>query len=142
MLLGGDTDVIPARFGYVTFYTGDFIPTDMYYSCLDGTWNADGDSLWGEAYHSATDPGRRLRPLRGGVPRENAGVDARRSERARRTRRSTTRRPTDTASKGKFLMLAEVVFPSDYHPGDQIILDGAEIAESVYRLLSRRAIPT
>ena len=33
------------------------VPTDMYYSCLDGSWNADGDSLWGEAYHSCSDPG-------------------------------------------------------------------------------------
>jgi len=57
VLLGGDTDVITVRLAYTTFYTGDLIPTDMYFSCLDGTWNADGDSLWGEAFHSTADPG-------------------------------------------------------------------------------------
>jgi len=29
----------------------------MYYACLDGNWNADGDSLWGEAFYSVFDPG-------------------------------------------------------------------------------------
>jgi hypothetical protein len=57
VLLGGDTSVIPERFAYVDFYTGDFIPTDMYYGCLDGTWNADGDSIWGEGFHSLSVPG-------------------------------------------------------------------------------------
>lgn len=28
---------------------GEFIPTDMYYACLDGNWNADGDMTFGEA---------------------------------------------------------------------------------------------
>ncbi|MFH1145279.1 MAG: C25 family cysteine peptidase [Candidatus Eisenbacteria bacterium] len=27
----------------------DDIPADMYYGCLDGNWNTDGDSYWGEA---------------------------------------------------------------------------------------------
>lgn len=26
----------------------DYLPCDMYFSCLDGTWNADGDGIWGE----------------------------------------------------------------------------------------------
>jgi hypothetical protein len=47
VLLGGDTDVVPARtvwddLGY------DGIRADLYFSDTDGTWNADGDSYWGE----------------------------------------------------------------------------------------------
>ena len=61
VLLGGDGDgppggaeaVIPYRGFYcgvesATLYEEENIPADMYYSNLDGTWNADGDSLWGE----------------------------------------------------------------------------------------------
>jgi len=52
LLLAGDTDVIPHRGFYVNMgadgYTDDDIPADMYYSCLDGNWNNDGDTFWGE----------------------------------------------------------------------------------------------
>ncbi|GAB6187490.1 C25 family cysteine peptidase [Thermopirellula anaerolimosa] len=50
VLLGGDQEIIPARAVYAavgsTVDTG--LATDMYYACLDGTWNGDGDGLWGE----------------------------------------------------------------------------------------------
>lgn len=43
---GSDDDIIPHRGFYAE---GDYdIPSDMYYSCLDGTWNDDGDNRWGE----------------------------------------------------------------------------------------------
>jgi hypothetical protein len=131
VLLGGDTEIIPARYAYVTFYTGDNIPTDMYYSCLDGTWNADGDSLWGEAYHTA----------------EDSGDDADLFSEVYLGRMTTTTLSqaqmlvdkvisystcVDAVSKGKFTFLAECVFPSNYSPGDDIILDGASITENIY----------
>ena len=50
VLLGGDAEVVPARGVYVavgnTVETA--LATDMYYACLDGPWNRDGDNLWGE----------------------------------------------------------------------------------------------
>jgi subtilisin-like proprotein convertase family protein len=59
VLLGGDREIVPKRGVYskVTTLqnrqTVDIIetdlPTDMYYACLDGTWNRDGDNLWGES---------------------------------------------------------------------------------------------
>lgn len=52
VLLAGDTDVIPHRGFYVNMGSNsqvdDDIPADMYYSCLDGNWNTDNDSYWGE----------------------------------------------------------------------------------------------
>ncbi|PKN73244.1 MAG: hypothetical protein CVU50_04120 [Candidatus Cloacimonetes bacterium HGW-Cloacimonetes-3] len=52
VLLAGDTNIIPHRGFYVNMgpdgYTDDDIPADMYYSCLDGNWNTDGDNNWGE----------------------------------------------------------------------------------------------
>jgi len=58
VLLGGDTDVVPAR-GVYAKVTGavllseeeivDFnIPCDLYYAALDGNWDTDGDGIYGE----------------------------------------------------------------------------------------------
>jgi len=51
VLLGGDIDVVPARFLYVEAWkngTNTIAPADLYYGCLDGTYNYDGDDRWGE----------------------------------------------------------------------------------------------
>ena len=51
VLIGGDDDIIPAKNLYVQAYTGEVetaMPGDIYFACLDGTWNYDGDSYWGE----------------------------------------------------------------------------------------------
>lgn len=53
VLLGGDTEFVPARGFYAYVNSGDgyednSIPADLYYSALDGNWNNDGDFLWGE----------------------------------------------------------------------------------------------
>ncbi|HEX37580.1 MAG TPA: T9SS type A sorting domain-containing protein [Candidatus Cloacimonetes bacterium] len=53
VILGGDNEYIPHRGFYCqvqssSVYTDDDIPADLYYSALDGTWNDDGDSYWGE----------------------------------------------------------------------------------------------
>lgn len=53
VILGGDADagdslqnIVPHR-GFYALNELD-IPADMYYACLDGTWNDDGDNKWGE----------------------------------------------------------------------------------------------
>jgi hypothetical protein len=50
VFLAGDTDVIPHRGFYANpgNYVDADIPADVYYSSLDGNWNDDGDSYWGE----------------------------------------------------------------------------------------------
>ncbi|MCX5752902.1 MAG: C25 family cysteine peptidase [Candidatus Krumholzibacteria bacterium] len=50
VLLGGDDEVIPHRGFYVKVgMTVDAdIASDLYYSCLDGNWNTDGDQYFGE----------------------------------------------------------------------------------------------
>ncbi len=51
VLLGGDSNVVPYR-GLYCYVMEDYedpgLPSDMYYVCLDGTWNDDNDELWGE----------------------------------------------------------------------------------------------
>jgi len=50
LLIGGDTNVIPVKNLYLGNYlnTDYFGPSDLYYSCLDGTFNYDNDGRWGE----------------------------------------------------------------------------------------------
>jgi len=131
VLLGGDTDVIPGRLAYTSFYTGDFIPTDMYYSCLDGTWNADGDSLWGEAFHSLSDPGDEA-DLWAEVYVGRLPASTVEDARILVDKTLAYEEPADMLYKEDFLLMGEVIFPSAFDPGDQIILDGAEILNVIY----------
>ncbi|MDD5706376.1 MAG: C25 family cysteine peptidase [Kiritimatiellae bacterium] len=50
VLLGGDTKVVPYRGAYArcSGITLTLMPTDLYFACLDGSWNQDGDGIWGE----------------------------------------------------------------------------------------------
>jgi hypothetical protein len=53
VLLGGDVEHIPHRGFYChvqssSTYEDSNIPSDLYYSALDGNWNTDGDSYWAE----------------------------------------------------------------------------------------------
>ncbi|HWN80851.1 MAG TPA: C25 family cysteine peptidase, partial [Candidatus Udaeobacter sp.] len=57
VLLGGDTDQVPPRYGYSTLLGGEMIPTDHYYACLEGNWNGDGDTRFGEGFSDLDDPG-------------------------------------------------------------------------------------
>lgn len=57
VLLGGDDDIIPARgiYDYAAYdgtWTDYNIPSDMYYGSLDGSWDKNNDTIFGEAvYH-------------------------------------------------------------------------------------------
>ena len=54
VLLGGDDGTIPARgvYDYAGDYTDYSIPCDMYYGALDGGWDKNNDTIFGEAaYH-------------------------------------------------------------------------------------------
>ena len=53
VLLGGDIEYFPFR-GFYCYvesgsgYEDESIPADLYFSALDGNWNANGNSRWGE----------------------------------------------------------------------------------------------
>lgn len=53
VLLGGDTNIIPDRKAFAMDceygpYSDNYIPCDLYFSDLDGNWNADGNTTYGE----------------------------------------------------------------------------------------------
>ncbi len=49
VLLGGDVGTVPYRAAYAYCQGAEpNMPCDLYFACLDGSWNSDGDSYWGE----------------------------------------------------------------------------------------------
>lgn len=53
VLLGGDVELLPYRGFYCSVQSSSVyedynIPSDLYYSALDGTWDDDNDGVWGE----------------------------------------------------------------------------------------------
>ncbi len=52
VIIGADDDIIPAQNLYVLAYSGGDVetamPGDLFFGCLDGTYNYDGDSYFGE----------------------------------------------------------------------------------------------
>ena len=53
VVLAGDVEHVPYRGFYCqvqssSLYTDDDIPSDLYYSALDGNWDTNGNGLWGE----------------------------------------------------------------------------------------------
>jgi hypothetical protein len=50
VLLGADVQTIPVRRAWTLTWVESFgyIPTDLYYAALDGNWNANGNTVWGE----------------------------------------------------------------------------------------------
>ena len=58
VLLGGDDDIVPAPQLWVSGYDEDktteyyetMMPSDLFYACLDGPYNYDGDDKWGEPH--------------------------------------------------------------------------------------------
>jgi len=48
VLLGGDADVIPCRYAYAYAGGPASIPCDLYYSDLDGDWDANANDVFGE----------------------------------------------------------------------------------------------
>jgi hypothetical protein len=60
VILGGDTNLIPSRGFYCYAVSGsgyeDYeIPADLYYSGMDGSYNYDGDNVYGEALTDSVD---------------------------------------------------------------------------------------
>ncbi|MDH4035875.1 MAG: C25 family cysteine peptidase [Candidatus Krumholzibacteria bacterium] len=123
LLLGGDTDQVPARLGATTFFGAKAIPVDMYFGCLDGDWNADHDALFGEP--GATDQTDLYQEVYvGRLPATSSVVAATLVGKV-----ISYETPLDASYTGKVLLLGEVLFPIDWTSGQAVTQDGAGIAE-------------
>ena len=130
VLLGGTASVVPMRNAYTLFYGGQYVPTDLYFSCLDGSWNADGDALWGEGYVSAADPGDEA-DLLPEVWVGRAPVTNPTEAHAFVVRSIQAALEPATPRPPRALLAAEVLFPQEWSPGVAISLDGAQLAEEL-----------
>jgi hypothetical protein len=132
VLLGGDTQDIPTRYCYNTYYYGGrYIPVDLYYAGLDGSWNADHDDVWGESYSSGTPDNADLyaEVIVGRLPTSSTtDVDIL----VDKIINYTT--PVDPSYTDKMMWLAEVLFPYPWNPGQDIDVNGADTAEYVIQV--------
>jgi hypothetical protein len=137
-MLAGDADEVPARFAISRFQTlRAAIPADLYFACLDGDWNADGDSDLGEAPDLDTgfegDGVDLYAEL--AVARVPCGSLEEAEIFVQKWKSYTGYDPASfrTDYQNKLLAFAEVLLPPSWEPGDppaHIQLDGAAIAES------------
>ncbi|HEY2924446.1 MAG TPA: C25 family cysteine peptidase [Candidatus Eisenbacteria bacterium] len=121
--LAGDHDQIPMRYARVNFALTADIPTDSYYADLDGTWDGNGNGIYGEVADSLDmNPDIAVGRL-SGANRAQAQVLV---AKALRYATSPIARPLT-----KQLILAEVLLPSDWVPGQLVGSDGATQGESL-----------
>lgn len=140
VLLAGDTDVIPPRFGRTSFFGGAYIPTDLYFSDLDGNWNADGDSLFGEAFVDLSDPGDTLNLLPDVFVGRAPVTTLAQAQLFVDKVLAYDRTPLGTY-ENRALFAAEVLFPQDWVPPQSISLDGAADAESAINRMTPEMLP-
>jgi hypothetical protein len=128
VLLGGDTDVLPTRFPYTVFFSGNYIASDLYFSCLDGNWDADGDSTYGEGFFNDEDPGDDADLLpEVYVGRAPCVTTAQAKLFVDKTLFYEKTPVTDYMTN--LLFFAEVLFPQPWIPGSPKYFDGAELVE-------------
>jgi hypothetical protein len=111
LLLGGDTDAIPARYVYSRYTNQILILTDLYYASLEGDWNGDGDVYFGEA-PAGSNPGdgADLYPdvYLGRIPASTAAAAHIVVDKILAYEQT----PPQSADFHRMLALAEVLFPS------------------------------
>ncbi|MCP4548314.1 MAG: hypothetical protein GY835_17775 [bacterium] len=133
VLLVGDSESLPPRYAYSTIFSDDVTsPTDMYFACLDGDWNADNDANWaeiGDPEHGV--PGDEADFLAeisvGRLPvndRDDCTVILEKSR--------LTQVAGNTPYQDRILMMGEVLFPLEYPTDPNIIIDGAAYCETIY----------
>src|SRR6266850_1652841 len=122
-VLGGDHETIPLRVVHVTYGEPQDIPSDAYYADLDGTWDTNGNGIYGEVADSLDmQPDIAVGRL-SAASRTDAQVLV-----SKALRYATN--PL-AAAISRHLILAEVLVPNSWQPGQLISVDGAVDGESL-----------
>jgi hypothetical protein len=137
VVLGGDTDQVPARFVHDELYPmwGTEIPTDLYFAALDGDWDADGDGVFGEFDVDAADMDPELAV--GRVPARSAAEAGQYVAKVIEYENPAHRAHLDAA-----LYLGEVLAPDPWNPGDPVGADGAALDEELRTIVEGGDGPT
>ena len=153
-LMGGDEPLIPMRRAYIDqlpsiITTPVLLPTDQYYACLDGDWNADGDDRWGELPNPATgDPGDDA----DAIPELCVGrapvTDAKQAQNFVDKTIYALEHPSKPDSLGVLLVAAGSLHPEPFPPGlfapaaDEIMSTIAALTPATFTRLYRDVITT
>jgi hypothetical protein len=130
VMLGGDTPQLPPRYGFSSFYAGGKkMPVDLYFACLDGSWNKNHNNLWGEGYTFAEkdDPDLYAELWLGRIPATTAAEVTIMTGKI-----MSYETPCQRAYLDRHMFLAEVLFPVDWEEGEPISLNGADMTEFIY----------
>jgi hypothetical protein len=131
VLLGGDTDVVPARYATSSVPgVATQVPTDLYYGCLDGTWNANRNGIWAEPATGAGNLGDQA-DLAPEVYVARAPVRTAAEVQLFVQKTIDYETPAAADYQNQALLLAEVLSPADYDSGQTITLDGAALSEAL-----------
>jgi hypothetical protein len=122
-VLAGDHDAIPMRYVRVQYALEENIPSDAYYADLDGTWDRNGNGIYGEVADSLD-----MNPDLA-VGRLSANTRAQAQILVNKTIRYATSPLAPPLTK--HLILAEVLSPTDWQPGQLVSVDGAIQGESL-----------
>ncbi|HET9952108.1 MAG TPA: C25 family cysteine peptidase [Candidatus Eisenbacteria bacterium] len=123
VLLAGDHESIPLRMVVAKFSETEEIATDAYYSDLDGTWDGNGNGIFGEVADSLDmEPDLRVGRL---------SVENRAQATAQVAKLLRYRRAPPAAPLSKHLLFADVLFPRNWTAGQTAQLDGAVQGESL-----------
>jgi hypothetical protein len=141
VLLGGDTPIIPHRQGRTSFFGGEYISTDLYYSDLDFNWNADGDSLFGEGFIDTIRTGDEV-DLFPDVYVGRAPVETPFEASIFLNKVLTYEQNPPPNFVTEALFAAEVMFPQDWVEGMSVSLDGADLAENAITRMDGLLTPT
>ncbi len=137
VLLGGDSEVLPPRLILNSLYPANSytaIPCDLYFACLDGNWNADGDENYGQParYEEPGDLVDFAEEVYIGRAPVSTPADATLFVQKVIQYES---QPANVGWTNRVLFAAEVLFPEAYTPGATITLDGASFADQQYNAL-------
>lgn len=122
-VLAGDHDTIPLRLVEVRFAEVTMLPSDAYYADLDGTWDDNGNGIFGEVADNLD-----MEPDIA-VGRLSASTRAQAEVLVGKALRYAVTPLIPTLEKQ--LILAEVLFPRDWFPGQLAQVDGGIDAESL-----------
>ncbi|MGD9548283.1 MAG: C25 family cysteine peptidase [Candidatus Krumholzibacteriia bacterium] len=130
LLLGGDTDILPPRYVDNSYYPtvgSTLIPVDLYFACLDGNWNANANSEYGEPAAGADlgDQCDFAEELYVGRATVSTMAQAATFVDKIIAYEST---PAGAGWPDRVLFAAEVLFPADFDVQGYISLDGAQFA--------------
>jgi hypothetical protein len=129
-LLGGDTPQMPPRYGYCNFYGGGKkMPVDLYFACLDGSWNANHNNLWGEGFtfEEKDNPDLYAEIYVGRLPATNVAEVIIMTGKI-----MSYESPCQRSYLDRHMFLAEVLLPVDWEEGEPSTLNGADLAEFIY----------